>query len=110
MAKKKAKKAKKATKDSLRKADKAVTSTVNKHVANKDRKHIDKEEKNYIDKRRKSALNVAVKRKKYANKQYEEDVNKAIEYIQNNYPIHRITLKKDMLTISQILKSLLIFQ
>ena len=74
---KSANKAKKATKDSLRKADKAVTSAVNKHVANKDRKHIDKEEKTYIDKRRKSALNVAVKRKKYSNKQYEEAVNKA---------------------------------
>ena len=74
---KSANKAKKVTKDSLRKADKAVTSAVNKHVANKDRKNIDKEEKKYIDKKRKSALNVAVKRKKYMNKQYEEDVNKA---------------------------------
>ena len=83
-------KAEKATKDTLRKADKAVTSTVNKHVSNKDRKHIDKEEKKYIDKRRKSALNVAVKRKKYINKQYEESVNKAnreanIESVKNTF-------------------------
>ena len=87
---KSANKAKKATKDSLRKADKAVTSAVNKHVANKDRKHIDKEEKKYIDKRRKSALNAAAIRKKYMNKQYEEAVNKAnreanIESVKNAF-------------------------
>lgn len=75
---KSANKAKKAIKDSLRKADKAVTSAVNKHVADKDRKHIDKEEQKYIDKMRKSALKTAAKRKNRINRKHEYAINKAV--------------------------------